>query len=316
MTQNDAEKTHKCAFCLYCSKRRFDLKRHHNAKHKDKIFENNGSEQIVQNVIPNVQNVIPNVQNVIPNVQNVILKTFSCSKCNKIYKTLRHLHNHETNCNKVDSLTCPRCMISFTNRHNKNRHIKADKCKARSIIHARAPNIQNITNNNTTNNIQNIIQNQNIYNTTNNTTNNTNNLIINNFGSERIDHISHDDIVKMLTSGLNTIPLYIEKKHFDKEFPENNNITFTNENKCKVMENNKWKERDIGTLSSKLIQDNSEVLLLYCDNNEMNLLNVLQDEEKFKFIKHKLFIVYDKSESQKYNEILSKIKDLIKNSKL
>ena len=81
----------------------------------------------------------------------------------------------------------------------------------------------------------------------------------------------------MLTSGLNTIPLYIEKKHFDKEFPENNNITFTNENKCKVMENNKWKERDIGTLYSKLIQDNSEVLLLYCDNNEMNLLNVLQD---------------------------------------
>ena len=41
MTQNDAIKTHKCRFCLYCTKRKFDLKRHHYAKHKDKIFENN-----------------------------------------------------------------------------------------------------------------------------------------------------------------------------------------------------------------------------------------------------------------------------------
>jgi hypothetical protein len=123
MTQNDAEKTHKCAFCLYCSKRRFDLKRHHNAKHKDKLFENNELSKNVQNVTPNVQNVIPNVQNVTPNVQNVIPNCFSCSKCNKIYKTTRHLYNHEKICNKVDSLTCPRCMISFTNRHNINQDI-------------------------------------------------------------------------------------------------------------------------------------------------------------------------------------------------
>ena len=235
MTQNDAEKTHKCAFCLYCSKRRFDLKRHHNAKHKDKIFENNESKQTVQNVIPNVQNDIPNVQNVIPNVQNVIPKTFSCTKCNKIYKTYRHLQNHEKNCNKVDSLTCPRCMISFTNRHNKNRHIKADKCNARSIIHARTPNIQNITNNNTTNNIQNAETIQNI--------NNANRIIINNFGSERIDHISDEDIMKILQSGTNTVPLYIKKKHFDKNFPENNNIKYSNDNKCQVLEDNCWQEK-------------------------------------------------------------------------
>ena len=288
----------KCRFCDYKTDVKCNLIRHHNAKHKDKIFENNDSEQTVQNVCPNEQNVCPNEQNVCPNEQNV------CPMCYKTYKTKRHLNKHKTLCKGIDELTCSKCMTSFTTRSAKHKHIKRNNCSARSVIHYHNKNIQNI------------IQNQNIYNTTNNTTNNTNNLIINNFGSERIDHISHDDIVKMLTSGLNTIPLYIEKKHFDKEFPENNNITFTNENKCKVMENNKWKERDIGTLSSKLIQDNSEVLLLYCDNNEMNLLNVLQDEEKFKFIKHKLFIVYDKSESQKYNEILSKIKDLIKNSKL
>jgi hypothetical protein len=304
MTQNDAEKTHKCAFCLYYSKRRFDLKRHHNAKHKDKLFENNEFGQIVQNDIPNVQNDIPNVQNDIPNVQNDIPKTFSCSKCNKIYKTLRHLKSHELKCKRVDNLTCPRCMISFTHRNNKNRHIKENKCKARSIIHARTPNIQNITNNN------NIINN-----TTNNTQNNIQNkIIINNFGSERIDHISHDEIMKILQSGTNTVPLYIKKKHFDKNFPENNNIKYSNDNKCQVLEDNSWQEKDIGLLSTNLMKDNTEVLLMYCDDNEIQLLNEIDDIEKYEHIRNKLFIVYNKSDNQRYNAVLTKIKELIKSS--
>jgi len=292
MTQNDAEKTHKCAFCLYCSKRRFDLKRHHNAKHKDKLFENNDSEQIVQNVCPNVQNVCPNVQNVCPNEQNV------CPMCFKKYKTKRHLNKHKSLCKGIDELTCSKCMISFTTRSAKHKHIKRNNCSARSVIHYHNKNIQNI------------IQNQNIY----NTTNNTNNLIINNFGSERIDHISQDDIVKMLTSGLNTVPLYIKKKHFDKNFPENNNIKYSNDNKCQVLEDNCWQEKDIGLLSTNLMKDNTEVLLMYCDNNEIQLLNEIDDIEKYEHIRNKLFIVYNKSDNQKYNAVLTKIKELIKSS--
>ena len=311
MTQNDAIKTHKCRFCLYCTKRKFDLKRHHYAKHKDKIFENNELPKNVQNVPPKVQNVPPNVQNVSPNVQNVPLCILSCSKCNKIYKTARHLYNHEKVCNKVDSLTCPRCMISFSNRKHKSRHIIADKCKARSIIHARPPNIQNITNNNTINNTINNTTNNNIDNSVNKT---VNNILINNFGSERIDHITHKDIVKMLTSGENTIPLYIQKKHFDEEFPENNNIKYTDDNKCKVFENNGWKEKDISLMSNKLIKDNTEILLFYCDNNDVNILNEISDVEKYDHVKNKLFIIYNKSDNHKYNDVLSKIKELIKNT--
>jgi hypothetical protein len=294
----------KCRFCDYKTDVKCNLIRHHNAKHKDKLFENNGSEQIVQNDIPNVQNDIPNVQNDIPKIQNDIPTTFSCSKCNKIYKTLRHLKSHELKCKRVDNLTCPRCMISFTHRNNKNRHIKENKCKARSIIHARTPNIQNITNNN------NIINN-----TTNNTQNNIQNkIIINNFGSERIDHISHDEIMKILQSGTNTVPLYIKKKHFDKNFPENNNIKYSNDNKCQVLEDNSWQEKDIGLLSTNLMKDNTEVLLMYCDDNEIQLLNEIDDIEKYEHIRNKLFIVYNKSDNQRYNAVLTKIKELIKSS--
>jgi hypothetical protein len=287
-----------CEYCTYFSDRKYNLQKHIDRKHLSKT-QNNELSKNEQNDIPNRQNDIPNRQNDIPNRQNDILNEFFCKKCNKIYKTLKHLKTHELKCRKVDNLTCPKCMISFTHRNNKNRHIKADKCKARSIIHARTPNIQNITNN-TTNNIQNA------------ETINNNQIIINNFGSERIDHISHEEIMKMLQSGTNTVPLYIKKKHFDKDFPENNNIKYTNDNKCQVLEDNCWQEKDIGLLSTNLMKDNTEVLLLYCDNNEIKLLNEIQDTNKYDHIRNKLFIIYNKTDNEKYNTVLSKIKEVIK----
>tara|TARA_B110000858_G_scaffold168250_1_gene196660 strand:+ start:700 stop:1017 length:318 start_codon:yes stop_codon:yes gene_type:complete len=104
-------------------------------------------------------------------------------------------------------------------------------------------------------------------------------------------------------------------KHFNKDFPENNNIKFSLGNKCKVLENNVWNEKDLGLLSSKLIHDNSEVLLVYCEDNEIELSNIIKNEEVFDHIKDKLFIVYNKADSKKYKQVLSKIKDLVKNYK-
>ena len=193
-------------------------------------------------------------------------------------------------------------MNSFANRHNKARHVKANKCKARSIIHAREPKIKNIINNQIINNIQNY-----------NITTQNNNLIINNFGSERLDHISYEEIVELLLAGINTIPMYIEKKHFDKNFPENNNIVYTKENKCKVLENNLWKEKNISLVSSKLVKDNSGYLLLFCNDNEIRLTRDIKNEEVFDFVKHKLMKIYHKDDD-KYKEIYNMINDIIKNT--
>ena len=269
-----------CSFCNYFSDRKYNYLRHLANKHS---------------VIVTQCNLLTQEQKVSPDLL--------CMKCNKLYKTKKHLQNHENKCKGVDDLTCCKCMISFTTKQAKHKHIKANNCKARSIIHAREPNPHNIIN--TQNNIQNNIQNQNNIN---------NNIIINNFGRERIDHITDDDIIKMLMAGINTLPMYIEKKHFDKNFPENNNIVYTKENKCKVLENNAWKERDIGLLSSKLIKDNSQVLLLYCDKNEVKLEENISDRELYDRIKNKLVIIYNKSDNEKYNHIISTIKELVKNS--
>ena len=274
----------KCEFCTYFSDREFNLQKHTSRKH-------------CQN-IQNLKNY-KNGQNVNPKVQNVNL---TCTKCNKIYKTKKHLITHESKCNGIDDLTCSRCMMSFTTRQAKSRHILANKCEARSIMYARIPN-QNNLQNNITNNIDNSINKT------------INNIQINNYGSERLDHITYDDIKKLLESGMNTIPLYIEKKHFNKNFPENNNIKYTEDNKCKVLEDNLWKEKDIGLLSTNLIKQNSEVLLLYCDENDIKLSEDINDADKYEHIKNKLIIIYNKSDNTKYVHVLSKIKELIKNTK-
>ena len=285
----------KCSICNYISDRKFNLQRHYHNKHHGIVIQNK-IPATQENVVANEENVVENEENVVANEENVV-PSYLCEKCNRMYKTMKYLLHHKEKCNGLDNLTCPKCMKSFSNRSNKCNHIKRNNCKARSIMHSRIPNVQNITNN-----VQNIEKQY-------------NNFYINNFGSERIDHISKEEICKILTCGINTIPLYIEKKHFDKNFPENNNITFTNENKCKVLEDNTWKEKDISILSSKLIHDNSEVLLLYCEDNEIELSKHIQNEEVFEHVKDKLIIIYNKADSNKYNEVLGKIKELVKNSK-
>jgi len=86
-------------------------------------------------------------------------------------------------------------MKTFSNTSNKSAHIKKNNCKAKSIIHAVNTETKTI-------NIE------------------GNNNIINNFGNERTDYITFDDMIKILKlSGDNIIPRYIEFKHFNKDFP-------------------------------------------------------------------------------------------------
>ena len=142
MSENCSLLTYKCDHCFYKTNKKYNLIRHQNSKHCNKNNDNSDNLKICENVIPNGENVIPSGENVIPSGENVIPK-FICKKCNKIYNSNRYLLKHEKNCNGLDDLTCPKCMISFTNRHNKSRHIKRNNCRPKSIIYARQPNPQN-----------------------------------------------------------------------------------------------------------------------------------------------------------------------------
>ena len=217
MTQNDGIKMHKCVHCNYLTKRKFDLKRHHYAKHFNTIFEKNAEYKMCENVHPLGENVHPLSENVHPSCENVHPK-FICKKCNKTYKSKRYLSEHEKKCKGIDELTCPKCMLSFSSRQAKANHINRNNCKARSIIYARKPkkNTNNIINNIKT---QNNIQNQNVI---NNITNNK--FYINNYGNERIDYLNYEKMLEIFKKAYDIPSLLTKEIHFNIDFPENKNI--------------------------------------------------------------------------------------------
>ena len=295
---------HSCTFCDYSSNRKFCIKRHEISKH---------SKEILQENIPVVEeNISLDIE------ENDCLnnnKKYFCSKCNKGYLHTKYLNKHEEKCIGVDIMTCPKCMISFTTSSAKSKHIKRNNCKAKSIIHARVPNIQNndnrIINNNITNDNKIINDNRVI----NNDNRIINNYIINNYGEERLDYLTNDVMYDIIQKCDNSISLYIENKHFNKDFPENHNIKYdAKTKKCKVKENNRWKNMDISLVSSKLLSDNSDKLLAYCKDNKQELEERIKNDEALQFIMDRLLIIKFKKNKDCYNKVVATIKNLLEDS--
>lgn len=119
---------------------------------------------------------------------------FYCSFCNKSFSHCSSLSRHKTNCihNKTNIDTLQK----------ENEELRKE--------------IEQLKNNNTTN-------------TTNNIENQTNNIIhINCFGNENLDYITDKVILHCMNKVYGSIPLLIEKIHFDPEHPENHNIQIPN----------------------------------------------------------------------------------------
>jgi hypothetical protein len=295
----NAQTTHNCQFCNYTSKRKFDVKRHQNSRHSKELKD-------LQEVNPPCD-FEENVDVLIEKVDvcdQQVSAFYACQNCHKKYKHQKFLLEHEKNCNGLDKMTCPKCMKYFSSASAKCHHIKRNTCKAKSTKEARTPNIQYIeSQNNITNNIDNRVIN--------------NTFVINNYGNERLDYFTEDEMFKIVRNGINTIPLYIEKKHFNKDFPENNNILYDHKTKrCKVRENNKWKDMKINGVSTKLFQDNSDILTSFCDNNKVSLCNHIKDDEIYEYIVNKLLYIRTQQDKAGYNTVINKIKELLENNKV
>jgi hypothetical protein len=83
MQQNDAVKKHCCELCNYATIRKYDLKRHQNAKHSGMVTRECFETLDEKNVASNEKNVAPNGKNVAPNEKNVnpqlICKILECN---------------------------------------------------------------------------------------------------------------------------------------------------------------------------------------------------------------------------------------------
>ena len=276
-------KRFKCVNCLYSTNRRYDLKRHLNAIHK------------VVNV--EILDKLLSEGNVPPNEKNVNQKEKMCKFCNKIYKTDKYFIEHVKKCKGIDNLTCPKCMISFSSRQHKSRHINSNNCKARSIIYAKktSDNDTNIT-----------------YNITNITNNNI--IYVNNYGNERKDYLNYDKMFEIFKKGYD-IPTFLTKEiHFNKQFPENNNIIHLNDKSSLIKKEDEYILKDLNLLVDELIMEKSLHMKDFAIKNKNNICSKLDMNLYEDIIEHLLNLILSKENLENYKIQIKKIKDMIKNN--
>ena len=288
MYHNSSFIIYKCDECNYETKKKYNLNRHHINKHK--YID---SDIINENI--NEKNVIPRI---------------ICNKCNKIYKTKKNLLIHEKKCNGLDDLTCHRCMISFTNRHNKSRHVARNNCKPRSIIYARKPNNNNIEN------IENIENNYNIE-TQNNIENhnNNNNITINNYGNERYDYLNYEKMLDIFKKAYDIPSLLTKEIHFNINFPENNNIIKSNKTNCALIKmNEEFIYKNLNNLVLELINDKGILMQKFAIDNKDNIC-LKMDTQRYEIILELLLkLILLKEPCELYKKQVNNIIDLIRNS--
>lgn len=191
---------------------------------------------------------------------------YSCKKCKATYKTLKYFTIHTDKCKGIDSMTCPRCMKTFTDSGNKSRHIKRNLCQPVSIFDHICDKLQKEVNNN--GNISNsTVNSHNTYNTYNNNHYEFNtNIYINNYGQERTDYITYDVFFKIAKDkAYHIIPEFFRVKHLHPNFPENHNIRCKN-NEFFIKQNGRWNKITKHNLSNKIFNNcGNEV---YCNREK------------------------------------------------
>ena len=317
--ENDARKKHKCDLCNYSTNRKYDLKRHQNAIHNLRVPAKSDFLMPETNVMPKKTNVMPKKTNVMPKKTNVMPNKNMCKKCNKVYKIKKSLIKHEENCKGVDELTCPRCMISFSNRHNKSNHIKRNTCKPRSIIHARVPNPQNIE---PANNIDTQINNIDIDNQTNNIDNQTNiqnqhiNIYVNNYGKERTDYLDYDKMLAIFKKVYNIPTLLTKEIHFNEEFPENNNIKYHDIKNCLVKDDDEFIYKNLNVLIKELIKNKGRMMQNFAKQNKDEICIDMDLKIYEQIIQQLISLVLLTEPQEHYKEQIENIRDLINNSRI
>ena len=220
---------------------------------------------------------------------------------------------------------CPYCSKEYSNKGNLNKHLKSCKIKKKelediTLQHEKEKNelmetvekliiecseMKNIIECNKNMGSHNNSHNTNSHNTTNNTTNNI--ININNYGDENTKYITSDYIINLLINKtFKAIPELIKLTHFNKDYPENQNIKLTNKKEpyVKILKDNKWELQDRKEtitdlidkqqmhLTEESIDDKINIKCNLTEKNNINRCNELYNEENKEYMKR----LYNESE--------------------
>jgi len=187
--------------------------------------------------------------------------------CGKTYKSAQSLYQHRTQCTyRPPNIETNTSEVQTLRKENQQMREEMNELKKQvdemDELRKQVEMLLSKSTKNTTNNIQtlNSIENQNV------------NIVVNSFGHENIDHLTDQIICKLIkTAPFTSVPLLIEKIHFDPEHPENHNIKITNKklNYAEVVKNNKWVTANKKKVIDDVIQKSYDLLdEKYTDNKD------------------------------------------------
>ena len=211
--------------------------------------------------------------------EDVVPQQLICKNCNRVYKTKRSLVSHELNCIGIDVLTCPTCMIHFTTRHAKSKHIANNKCKPRSL------------------------RTLSIY-------------LIRDYGNERMDYLDYDKMFDIFKSAYNIPTMLTKYIHFYKEFPENNNILNNNDDKnyALVKTGDEYIFKNTNSLVQELVNDKREMMHDFVSKNNDDICESKTNKIDKTNIVDMFQLIRLEETSHYYKKQLANIRDMIKNS--
>jgi hypothetical protein len=113
----------------------------------------------------------------------------------------------------------------------------------------------------------------------------TNNLNLNSYGHEDLSHITNSFKNNLIKGPFGMIPKMIEAVHFNKEKPENKNITYPNKkhNNVKIFKEGEWKYYNKDELMDEMIENNYYILDIHYDEKGDNVLNDVQKKRYREF---------------------------------
>lgn len=236
---------------------------------------------------------------------------------------------HENNVNATDVInnSCEHCGRKMKSLKNKRNHMK--QCKHKDILHKiHAQTLQNnrethgVTNKNITKNI-------------------TNNITINNtvvqlcdFGKENQKWLTKDLLQLLYLDRKDAVKKLIKSKHFNEEFPENQNIRLDNKNnlnkRLQVYSRGKWRVRETRPVLNDTFFDMCDIVSdvftidepLEDDDHHTEVIKRFQSTPKFQSLYNRLQDKWDsfndvvKSDSKEFQEYWEYIKTLLLNKKL
>ena len=267
---------YKCEICNFSTKLKGNFKQHNNTK------KHGGNVEHAQAKLPNYvamsqnepqmsQNEPQMSQNEPQMSQNEpAKKSFKCGFCNETFNSIPNKRRHERHrCKYNDDVIMK--LIDEKNKYiSKIEHEKKEMEKERKELYIKIDEL--------------ISKVGNTYNQ---------NIILNNYGSEDLSHISDQFKTQLLKIPYMMIPKMIEEVHFSDKKPENKNIAITNkkENRLKVFKNGKWEYQNKKEVINELVdskyytlnshyEEKQDELGGFCKGNFLQFKEYMNKEDK------------------------------------